>query len=137
MRVRFSPPAPNGFMKIYLSHSSNYDYEAELYVPLKSSKIVKSHEILFPHDKENADQNSKNLIETADLVIAEVSYPSTGQGIELGWADAAGKRILCFYKTGSKISSSLQFITKDLIEYSDSTDMLIKLEAQLTASIKN
>lgn len=118
-------------MKIYLSHSSNYDYETELYVPLKSSKIVRSHEVLFPHDKENTNQNSKNWIEVADLIIAEVSRPSTGQGIELGWADAVGKQILCLYKTGAKVSESLKFIAQDFIEYSNDTDMLTKLENQL------
>jgi hypothetical protein len=121
-------------MKIYLSHSGNHDYETELYAPLKSSDIARTHQILFPHDKENINQKSKNWIEVADLVIAETSHPSTGQGIELGWADAAAKRILYFYKTGSKISSSLKFITEDSIEYSDATDMLKQLEAWLVTA---
>ena len=118
-------------MKIYLSHASGYDYESELYTPLKASDIAATHKILFPHDKENIDINSKNLVQHWDLVIAEVSRPSTGQGIELGWASSSDTAILCIYRTGSKVSSSLKFITCDLIEYSDEADMLIKLSAWL------
>jgi hypothetical protein len=115
-------------MNIYLSHSSNYDYENELYSPLKSSDLARKHQILFPHDKENTNQNSKNTIELTNLIIAEVSRPSTGQGIELGWADELNITILCLYKTSSQISSSLQFISKDFIEYNDSVDMIKKIE---------
>ncbi len=115
-------------MKIYLSHSSSYNYEKELYTPLKSSGIVSKYQVLFPHDKENIDTNSKNLIQHGDLVIAEVSHPSTGQGIELGWAESASTPILCIYKTGAKLSNSLRFVAKEFIEYTDSADMLAKLE---------
>jgi nucleoside 2-deoxyribosyltransferase len=120
-------------MKIYLSHSSNYDYKNELYTPLKSSSIIQ-HQILFPHDKENIDTHSKDLIIHSDLVIAEVSYPSTGQGIELGWANNNGTPIICIYKRGMKISSSLRFITTGFIEYEDQDDMLNKLTIRLVAS---
>jgi len=119
-------------MKIYLSHSSNYDYENDLYIPLKLSVIVKEHEVFFPHDKVNLNTNSKALIEHGDLLIAEVSEPSTGQGIELGWANGASKPIVCIYKTGSKISSSLKFIANQFIEYEDSDDMVSKLHDYLT-----
>jgi hypothetical protein len=114
-------------MKIYLSHSGSSDYENELYAPLKSSSIAREHEIFFPHDTENIDTNSKNLIASGDLLIADVSYPSTGQGIELGWASDANISILCIYKTDSKISSSLKFVTNQFIEYKDQDDMLSKL----------
>jgi hypothetical protein len=118
-------------MKIYLSHSGNYDYESELYVPLKSSSLAQNHQILFPHDKENIDTNSKSLIASVDLVLAEVSYPSTGQGIELGWANTSDTPILCVHKTGSKVSSSLRFVAKEFLEYKDPNDMLKKLKTWL------
>jgi nucleoside 2-deoxyribosyltransferase len=120
-------------MKIYLSHSSNYDYETELYAPLKSSVIARKHQILFPHDKENIVANSKSLIQHSDLVIAEVSNPSTGQGIELGWANNGDAPVVCIYKTDSKLSSSLKFVTQDFIEYTDHADMIKKLEHWLEA----
>lgn len=119
-------------MKIYLSHSGTYDYESELYAPLKASSLARIHQILFPHDKENIDTISKKLITDGDLVLAEVSYPSTGQGIELGWANDSNTPILCFYKSGSNPSNSLRFVTKDFLEYATVEDMLNKLETYLT-----
>jgi hypothetical protein len=121
-------------MKIYLSHSSGYDYENELYLPLKSSVVVREHEVFFPHDTENRDTNSKSLIEHGDIILAEVSEPSTGQGIELGWASSANKSILCIYRSGSKLSSSLKFITNQFIEYKNPEDLLSKLHNWLAAN---
>jgi hypothetical protein len=115
-------------MKIYLSHSGNYDYDTELYAPLKLSQIAQEHQIFFPHDKENNGTKSKDIIKASDLVIAEVSYPATGEGIELGWADAYETPILCLYSSGAKISSSLKFISKDFIVYENKADMIRKLE---------
>ncbi len=61
-------------------------------------------------------------------MIAEVSFPSTGLGIELGWASEAQCPILCISKQGSKVTSSLQFVCKNFIEYSNSKDMIIKIQ---------
>ncbi len=60
------------------------------------------------------------IIEKYDLVIAEVSLPATGLGIELGWADYSNTPILCIYEKGSKFSSFLKFITNNFIEYDNS-----------------
>lgn len=118
-------------MKIYLSHSGNYDYESKLYIPLRSSDIAREHQIFFPHDKENINTISKNVIAHSELLIAEVSYPSTGQGIELGWANDGNAQILCIYRAGSKTSSSLRFVATQFIEYDNTDDMLSKLKAWL------
>lgn len=40
---------------------------------------------------------TKDIIKTCDLMIAEVSLPATGLGIELGWAKAFKVPILCMY----------------------------------------
>lgn len=65
------------------------------------------------------------------MLVAEVSLPSTGQGVELGQANVAGVPIICFYKTGTMPSSSLRFVTDKVIEYSDPQDMIAKLETQM------
>jgi len=82
----------------------------------------------------NIDVKSKEVIQKVDLLIAEVSYASTGQGIELGWAEAQNIPIICFYKLTSKFSSSLKFVTSDIIEYSDENDFLDKLGNCLAVS---
>lgn len=113
-------------MKIYLSHSSGYDYMIELYAPLKES-LAREHDIFFPHDEHQDGVNSKDIITASDLIIAETSYPSTGQGIELGWASAASVPIVCMHKSSAKVSSSIRFISDTITEYSDEKEMLTKI----------
>ena len=112
-------------MKIYISHSSEYDYINKIYNPIKSSNLIKSNIFFLPH--EDKIVNTKNIISKCDLVIAEVSLPSTGQGIELGWADYTKTPILCMYEKGTKISSSLKYITNEFIEYDSVEDMIKKI----------
>lgn len=119
-------------MRIYISHSREYDYINKLYNPIKKSNLSKSNNFFFPHEHINKVVNTKDFISSYDLVIAEVSLPSTGQGIELGWADYAKTPILCIYEKGAKISSSLKFITNQFIEYENIEDMLNKINNSAT-----
>lgn len=112
-------------MKIYISHSSKYDYISKIYNPIKSSDLIQSNTFFLPH--EDKVLNTKEIISNSDLVIAEVSLPTTGQGIELGWADYAKVPILCIYEKGTEISSALKFITNNFIEYEDINDMINKV----------
>ena len=115
-------------MKIYISHSSKYDYINKIYNTIKKSYLKKRNTFFFPHDDNNKVINTKDVISKYDLIIAEVSLPATGQGIELGWADYAKTPILCIYKKGVQISSSLKFITNDFIEYENDIDMINKID---------
>ncbi len=119
-------------MKIFVSHTNQIDYQNELYKPLKESTLNQTHSFFLPHD-ENKSVNTKKEIQTSDLILAEVSFPATGSGIEIGWADAVNVPLLCVYKEGMKISGSLKFITNDFIEYSSSEDLIIKLTDYLQA----
>lgn len=122
-------------MKIYVSHSKGFDYKTELYEPLRNSGL--NQEFIFPHESSQDSFNSKELFEKhlCDLVLAEVSIPATGQGIELGWADVFKIPILCVYKQNSKIAGSLQIITKDFIEYSNFSDLINKLTTYFKSNI--
>lgn len=113
-------------MKIYISHSSSYDYINKIYNPIKKSDLSKTNTFFFPH--ENKSENTKDIISSYDLLIAEVSLQSTGQGIEIGWASYSNTPILCIYKKGAEISSSLKFITNHFIEYEDTKDMVGKIK---------
>lgn len=115
-------------MKIYVAHSSGFDYEEELYKPLRNSSLNNKHEIVLPHEHSPELFDTKEYLDNCDLVIAEGSFPSTGMGIELGWADMKGVRIVCLYKKGSKNSSKLNAVTKEFIEYSSPEDLISKLE---------
>jgi len=115
------------FMRIYIGHSKDIDYKKDLYGPIRNSGLNSRHEIIFPHETDKFI-NSKDIIENCDLMIAEVTYPATGLGIELGWAEMLGKSVLCVSKKGSKLSGSLKVVTNDFIEYSDSDDLIKKIE---------
>jgi len=112
-------------MKIYLSHKREGDFKAELYEPLRKL----SAEFIFPHENSDEPFDSKSLFtnKQCDVVLAEVSQPSIGQGIELGWANNYGIKIICIYKKGLKISNSLKQVSSTFIEYSDHTDLTDKL----------
>lgn len=114
-------------MKIYFGHSKGFDYKNELYKPIRENALNQLHEIIFPHET-NKFINSKDIIKNCDLIIAEVTYPATGLGIELGWAEIFNKPVVCFYKKGSKLSGSLKAVTHNFIDYSDSKDLVKKLE---------
>ena len=116
-------------MKVYVSHSSSYDFVKELYEPLKNSNIWNQHEFFLPH--EGKPVNTREVISNSEIVLAEVSYPSTGQGIELGWASCYGKRIIAMHRQGKLGSSSIKFIAATVIEYSSPKEMISKIEAML------
>jgi hypothetical protein len=117
-------------MKIYVSHSKEIDYVNELYKPIRDSDLNSRHEFFLPHESERPT-NTKEIIKNSSLILAETSFPATGQGIELGWAEMFRVPILCVYKEGSEISGSLKYITKNFISYTDEKDLIIKLQNYL------
>lgn len=74
-------------------------------------------QMVLPHQAKEDIHLTKQDIESADLIIAEVSIASTGSGIELGWASAAGKPIVAFHQTADDPSPAVQFVTKSFHPY--------------------
>lgn len=72
---------------------------------------------VFPEESKEDIQKTKDDIASADLVIAEVSISSTGSGIELGWANAAGVPIVVFHQGGAEPSPAIKFATQDIQVY--------------------
>lgn len=124
-------------MKIYVAHASSFDFQHELYDFLRKSRLNKRHEFILPHEHSSEPQNSKEKIREYDLVLAEVSYPSTGMGIELGWADAFGIPIVCVHRKDAQISSSLKTVTNVFLAYEDLQEMAQKIESYLSYFPKN
>ncbi len=115
-------------MKIYVAHSRNFDFKKELYEPIQNSSLTKEHTFIFPHSEGGESFSSKELFQNGcDLIIAEVSYPATGLGIELGWADMLKVPVVCIYKKNSKISGSLKVVTDTFLEYLDTDDLITKV----------
>lgn len=114
-------------MKIYISHSTNFNFKEDLYQLIRKEDFHKN--FIFPHEKSNKKYPAKKLFSSkkCNLILAEISFPSTGQGIELGWANMYKIPIICFYKKGYNYSRSLKEISKKIIQYNDSKDLLKKL----------
>lgn len=116
-------------MIVYVSHKRKTKFQEELYDPIKKSALFTKHEFIFPHDG-NKPFDSTDIITNnkVDLIIAEVSHPATGQGIELGWAFLKNIPVVCIYKEGADIAGSLKSVSDKFIEYKNSDDLIEKLQ---------
>lgn len=119
-------------MKIYIAHSRSFDYQNELYTPIRNNKELNEHEVILPHEFSNNSSNSRDFYKDIDLFIAECSYPATGLGIELGWTFDDNTQIYCIHKEGTKVSDSVYAVTRNVIEYKDTKDMLNCIENTIT-----
>lgn len=118
-------------MKVFIAHSSNYDFRNELYLPIRQSELNKQHDFFLPQEK-GPEPVTIDIIKNSNVLVAEVSYPSTGQGIELGWAYVYKVPIVYLCKKGNKVSNSIYKLSSLLMEYTDSKDMIEKLSKQLS-----
>lgn len=117
-------------MQIYVAHSSNFDFKTKLYAPLRGSTLSAEHEILLPQEGE-IEEITRDMISHCDVLVAEVSAPSLGVGVEIGWADAAGVPVVVMYEKGAHVSWSIDNAETERFEYDGADDML----AQLTAAL--
>jgi len=71
-----------------------------------------------------------DLIEKANVIIAEASYPSTGQGMELNEAIRLNKKIIVIAKKDSKVSGLILGCPsiKDIIYYDSLDDLKEKIK---------
>ena len=116
-------------MKIYVSHSSKIDYKKDLYDTLRNSNLARQHVFLFPHERGLDLFPTKELFDNkdCDLVFAEVSFPSHGQGVELGWAFDRGIRIIFAHKPEASLSVVIPELSKEIFAYSTSQDLIASL----------
>ena len=115
-------------MRIYFAHSKKLDYEKEYYEPIENSKLLKQHELIFPHKVARDSYYSRDFYRGLDLVIAEVSYPGTGLGIEIGWIYDDKTPLYCLHKKGMVSSLSLRSATENIIEYDSIQEMVDIIE---------
>lgn len=121
-------------MKIYVGHSREFDFENELYQPLREMDLL-NVEFVFPHD-EDEQGNSMDMMKNYDLMVAEVSYPSTGLGVELGWAEVLAVPTVLVYKKVCKVSESLKLEFQVFLDYNDKVELKEKLKSYLLSEYK-
>ena len=125
------------FMKIYVAHSKDFDYKNELYAPIRGDEKLKEHQIFLPHDVSASSSNTRDFYSDIDLMIAECSYPSTGLGIELGWAFDDHVPVFAIHKQGTKVSGSVYAVTDNIAEYTDSNDMLEMIRSTISQNVNH
>jgi nucleoside 2-deoxyribosyltransferase len=86
---------------------------------------VSSHGVnIFDRDRRGA--------ETSDAILADVTEPSTGVGMEIMAAYKAGKRVIAVAKSGSKVSRMLLHMDgMRFVEFADDGDLYQKVVALL------
>ena len=117
-------------MKIYVSHSKEFDFINKLYKPIRESMLNRNHRFFLPHEH-TQEIKTQNIIKGSGLILAEVSHASTDQGIELGWANIFGVPIICAAKQDHRICDSLKHISDKFITYSDPNDLMKQLTSFL------
>ncbi len=120
-------------MKIIVTHANSFDYEKEFYEPLKKAVEGTEHELIFPHVWHAENKSTKEFLKDAGLVIGEVSYPSTGQGIEFGWADMMNIPMLFLRKQGAKSSSALRYLKGEFVDYSSLEDLTNRVKTYIAS----
>ncbi len=118
-------------MKFYAAHARTFDFESEWYSPLREIGTELGIEFVFPHENSDCPKNSKNDIKMYDGVIAEVSHPSTGLGIELGWADALGVPIILVHRANATVSSAVLSLTEHIVDYSSLEEFTTRLSQKI------
>ncbi len=117
-------------MKLFVAHSSAFDFRTKIYGPLRASALNATHEILLPEEA-GATWNTKEVIESCDIFVLDASVPSTGAGIETGWAHAAGVPIIVIHEKGSTPSTVVAYVAQVAFEYESPEDLVEKLGAAL------
>lgn len=119
-------------MKIFVAHASAFNFKENLYEPIRASELSRAHEFILPEEeKYSGTWNTKEAIESCNLLIADASIPSTGAGIEMGWANAKGIPLLVIHQKGSAPSSVVTYLTDTVIEYENPADLIEKLTVAL------
>ena len=128
--------------KVYLAVSiiENRDLDKALCI----SKTIKDmgHKIIsewvtktdpgFTKTAQEVFKRDTKGVEDCDILVAEVSYPSHGVGMEIMQAHVRGKMILCLFKKGSPVSRMVLGLPKaTMIEYASNIEMIEKLTEYL------
>ena len=112
------------YLKIYIGHSREFDYVNELYKPIRNDDFFLKYDVILPHEKEVPFFNRRSDYKNVDVFIADVSFPSTGLGIELGFLYDDNKKIYCIVKKGNMVSQSIRAVTDNIYEYENVSSMI-------------
>ncbi len=79
----------------------------------------------------NKKEMMKDVVEeikNSEALLADISEGAVGVSIEAGIAYALGKPVYVVHKEGSRISSTMRGISRNILEYKDARDIPLVLE---------
>lgn len=114
-------------LKIYFIHSNKMDYNNLLYRHILSSPKCIVHELMLPQTNNYKDKYVKDLLDSADIVFAEVSNPSFGLKLELKWALKSGKPVK-YFSLDNTIPKKLKKFVPELEMITDENTFLKIIE---------
>lgn len=120
-------------MKLFIAHASAFPYEEKVYAPVRGLCERDGHEAVFPQDGAYGPRNWRESITGADAFVLDASVPSTGAGIEAGWASAAGVPVIAVHEKGSVPSTVVAYIAAAIVEYDGPEDLSAKLGRALAS----
>jgi hypothetical protein len=102
--------------------SVSSSYGSEVHTPIETAAFQGT-------DSERYDRAFRTVLDS-DLVIAETSSPSTGQGMEIREAAVLKRPLVVVAKEGSKVSGLIKGcpVLKSIIYYSDLDDLKKQLD---------
>lgn len=106
-------------LNIYFIHSSKLDYNNLIYKKVLSSSVCLSHDLVFPLSKENQSKYFKDLINNADIIIAEISHPTLGLFLELKYLSKVDKPKL-FLSLDNKIPNNYKKLVPEIKDVNES-----------------
>ncbi len=121
--------------KIFIAAPYTENFENGFLLKVESVLKKLNHEPIVPHKyATNAIEKAKDeiafdfhLLDSSDIILAEVTKPSHGVGMEILYAHQKGKRVILMKKNGSRLSHMALVHAHEIIEYEDQQDLEKKL----------
>jgi nucleoside 2-deoxyribosyltransferase len=78
-------------------------------------------------------ERDTNAVLRCDTIVADVSIPSLGVGMEVMLAHTSGKQVICVHRQGTRVSWMVKGMPGAiLIEFKDELDLIEKLSMKLS-----
>ena len=114
-------------LKVYFIHSTKIDYNNLLYRHVLSSAVCLNHELMLPLTKAYQNRYVKDLMQEADLIVAEVSDPNLTLKLELKWVLKIKKPIK-YISLSNNIPPKLKKIVPEIEQFTNELPLIKIIE---------
>ena len=115
-------------LSVYFIHSAKSNYNDLIYLPVLRSKVLANHTLIFPDSEANQDVYYKDLMDKADVFVAELTSPDVPFNMELKQAIISKKPILALAQKKLGYEEKYQKLLKNVIGYSTEEEIRYFIE---------